>query len=168
MSAEFRAGSKLWAEIQGRATKTTRLTACVGYVGRHPMDVIKWREGDTLIADPSEENVRRGICSAKGASKLLNAGVRVFRLSVLSQFRSAANNRVDVVHTGLAPLMERGSRLSGLNSGILRLHGLTGADSPVFVRVTAPQEDTPRLPPFDREPRSPKGERGESSGDGST
>lgn len=79
MTAKFKAGDKLWDEIRARAKKTRSLTACVGYVGRHPAKVLKWRKGDTLIADISEETVRRGICSAKGALQLLDAGVAVYQ-----------------------------------------------------------------------------------------
>jgi hypothetical protein len=78
MSSQFRAGDELWSEIQARARKTKSLIACVGYVGRHPADVLRWRKGDSLLADLSEENVRRGVCSAKGALKLLDLGVQVF------------------------------------------------------------------------------------------
>ncbi|MEI6226762.1 MAG: hypothetical protein WCS72_18630 [Deltaproteobacteria bacterium] len=73
MSAKFKGGTKLWDEIQKRAKTSKSLTACVGYVGRTPFDVMRWREGDTLIADLSEETVTRGFSSARGALKLLNA-----------------------------------------------------------------------------------------------
>lgn len=78
MNTDFRAGHKLWVEIQKRSKKAKRLTACVGYVGRNPADVLRWRKGDSLVADISEETVARGICSARGALKLLNLGVKVF------------------------------------------------------------------------------------------
>jgi hypothetical protein len=83
MTTEFRGGSRLWEEIQGRAKKATSLIAVVGYVGRHPAKVLRWRKGDTLIADLSEENVRRGICSAKGALELLDVGVRILHSPML-------------------------------------------------------------------------------------
>lgn len=83
MTAKFKGGPKLWDEIQKGAKKAKSMTACVGYVGRNPQKVLKWRKGDTLIADISEENVRRGICSAKGALKLHNAKVKVFHAPLL-------------------------------------------------------------------------------------
>lgn len=75
----FKAGDRLWEELRARAKKAKSLTACVGYVGRHPAKVLKWRKGDTLIADITEDTVRRGICSAKGALELFDAGVRVYQ-----------------------------------------------------------------------------------------
>jgi hypothetical protein len=77
---KFTAGDGLWKDIRSRVGKTTSMIAAVGYVGRHPMEVVRWRRGDTLIADISEQNVARGICSARGALELLRKKkVRVFQ-----------------------------------------------------------------------------------------
>ena len=82
-----------------------------------------------------------------------------------SHFRSTANNQVDVVHTGLAPSVERGLCLSGLNSAKLGRLGLVGADSPMFVRASGSPEDTTLWPPSRRKTRSPNGERVRDSGE---
>lgn len=75
----FKGGPKLWSEIRARANSTRGLVACVGYVGRNPEKVLKWRKGDKLVADISHDTVSRGLCSARGALKLLMKGVHVYQ-----------------------------------------------------------------------------------------
>ncbi len=77
--AKFFAGNPLWNEIRRRARKSRTLTACVAYVGRHPLELMKWRPDDRLVVNVTEETVRRASCSARGALALLNRRVQVFQ-----------------------------------------------------------------------------------------
>jgi hypothetical protein len=80
---QFLHGAELWSEIRSRARKTKRLTAIVAYIGKNPEGIIRWPKNATLLADLSEDSVKRGACSARGALKLFFRGVRVFQVSGL-------------------------------------------------------------------------------------
>jgi hypothetical protein len=73
-------GDDLWLEIRGRARRSRRLIAVVGYLGRHPTAVLKWPMHSTVICDLSRGAVTRGTSSARGASELLSKHVNIFSL----------------------------------------------------------------------------------------
>lgn len=76
-------GKALWSEIQKLARRSRSLIAAVGFVGKRPDRLLRWRRNSVLIADLSEARVREGSSSARGALRLLRKGVRVFSLTGL-------------------------------------------------------------------------------------
>jgi phosphatidylserine/phosphatidylglycerophosphate/cardiolipin synthase-like enzyme len=73
----------VWREIRRRAQKTKRLTAVVGYLGRHPEDLMRWPNGARILADLSEVTVRRGASSARGGLRLARRGIHVLQVDAL-------------------------------------------------------------------------------------
>ena len=73
----------LWKEIRKRAAKSKRLTAVVGYLGRHPGSVLKWPKSSEVICDLSKDCVSRGASSARGARELLKKGVPIHSIKRL-------------------------------------------------------------------------------------
>lgn len=75
--ARLLCGEDLWEEIRRLARQSRSLVAAVAFVGRNPDKLFRWPRRATLIADLSEERVREGTSSARGALKLVRRGVSV-------------------------------------------------------------------------------------------
>lgn len=73
----------LWPEIKKQAGQSKTLHAAVGYIGRNPLLVIKWPKKSVVIADLSENAVKRGSSSARGGLSLLKKGVKLYQLQAL-------------------------------------------------------------------------------------
>lgn len=73
----------LWKEIRKRAATSKRLTAVVGYLGRHPGSVLRWPKSSEVICDLSKDCVSRGASSARGARELLKKGVPIHSMKRL-------------------------------------------------------------------------------------
>ena len=58
--AKFLQTGALWAEIRRRARSSRKLTAVVSYLGQHPDRLIHWPRTAIVVADLSDQTVRRG------------------------------------------------------------------------------------------------------------
>ncbi len=111
-------GEALWSEIRRLARRSRSLTAAVGFVGKRPDGLLRWRRGSVLIADLSEGRVREGSSSARGALRLLRKGVEVWSLQglhakVLLFDRHAVVGSMNLSEDSRERLEEAGVLLSG-------------------------------------------------------
>lgn len=107
----FLSGEALWAEIARRARKAHRLHVVVGYLGLQPV-LSRWPADSLLIADLSEDAVRSGSSSARGALRLpkhvqvrslpnLHAKVYLFDSSaIVASANLSLNSREGLIEAG--------------------------------------------------------------------
>jgi hypothetical protein len=114
----FLHGEKLWSEIHELARRSQKVVAAVAFVGKSVHKLLPWPKGSVVIADLSEDQVKGGSSSAKGALRLLKAGVEVRSLpglhaKVLVFDRHAVVGSMNLSEQSSSRLEEAGVVLEG-------------------------------------------------------
>lgn len=76
-------GEELWKAIRRAAKRSRRLDAAVAFIGKHPLEVIRWPARTKLVTALSVERVASGATSAKGVRKLAQAGAKIRSFAAL-------------------------------------------------------------------------------------
>ena len=123
--ARFLSDAHLWDELRKQSRATKSLVIVTAFLGSRPDTLLRLPKGALVIADLTEENVRRGSCSARGALRLLRRGVTVLQARALHAKIYLFDSKAIVSSANLSAdsaerLTEAGVLLSGTEVAAVR------------------------------------------------